>query len=87
VPLWNLKHLLQLLLNILILRRGFTSPGRERLRRFRPDLELPEPAASGRVPARRLPQRGVLAWAFRRVAGLIWVSPLRRVQRAYFGVS
>jgi hypothetical protein len=73
IPLWNLKNIFQLSLNIIILRRGFTSPGRERLRRFRPDLELPEPGApDGRAPARRSPRwRGAFTWAFRRVTGAV----------------
>ena len=73
IPLWNLRHILQLSLNVIILRRGFTSPGRERLRRFRPDLELPEPGApDGRVPEPAVPRwRGVFTSAFRRVTGVV----------------
>jgi len=69
IPFWNVKYIFQLSLNIIVLRRGFTSPGRKRLRQFRPDLELPESGA----PDLRAPSpapagwRGAFAWAFRRV--------------------
>jgi anaerobic magnesium-protoporphyrin IX monomethyl ester cyclase len=71
IPLWNLKHLIRQAMSVIFLKRGFTSPGRERLRRFRPDLELPEPGApDGRAPeARSLRWSGALLSAFRRVGG------------------
>ena len=73
IPLWNVKNIFQLSLNIIVFRRGFKSPGRERLRRFRPDLELPEPGTAGWSRARGpSPQwRGVFTWAFRRLAGAV----------------
>jgi anaerobic magnesium-protoporphyrin IX monomethyl ester cyclase len=67
VPLWNMKHLLEVSLNTVIFRRGFADPGRERLRRFRPDLELSEHGANGRASGRRLPRWGG-RWT-RRAAG------------------
>jgi anaerobic magnesium-protoporphyrin IX monomethyl ester cyclase len=49
IPLWNLKHILRQFLGIAVLGRDIMNPGRRRLRRFRPELELPELA---RHPAR-----------------------------------
>ena len=70
VPLWNVKFIFQLAMNIIVLRRGLSSPGRARLRRFRPELELPEPGDSARRRrVLRWPwRRPVVSWAFRRTA-------------------
>ncbi len=42
IPLWNARHVLRQFLGIAILGRDVGNPGRRRLRRFRPELELPE---------------------------------------------
>jgi len=45
IPLWNLGQMLRQFLGIAILRRSVFNPARRRLRRFRPELELPEPTS------------------------------------------
>ncbi len=45
IPLWNARHVLRQFVGIAILGRDVGNPGRRRLRRFRPELELVEPAA------------------------------------------
>ncbi|MFN8641328.1 MAG: radical SAM protein [Candidatus Binatia bacterium] len=53
IPLWNLEQMLRQFLGIAILRRSVLNPGRRRLRRFRPELELRDAAADrGRVSAK-----------------------------------
>lgn len=66
IPLWNLKHMLRQFVGIAILGRDVMNPGRRRLKRFRPELELAEPTPDAEQTApKNVPSR---TWSKARAA-------------------